>query len=61
MKQYIPILLSLAFIGCSAPVTAHKDDSTRVDATKETEVAQVEHVTQQQVREQLKQKLKLSK
>ena len=53
MKQYIPILLSLAFIGCSAPVTAHKDDSTNVDASKEAQVAQVEHVTQQQVKEQL--------
>ena len=48
MKQYIPILLSLAFIGCSAPVTAHKDDTS-----KEAQVAQVEHVTQQQVKEQL--------
>ena len=53
MKQYIPILLSLAFIGCSAPVTAHKDDSTNVDASKEAQVAQIEHVTQQQVKEQL--------
>ena len=53
MKQYIPILLSLAFIGCSAPVTAHKDDSTNVDASKEAQVTQVEHVTQQQVKEQL--------
>ena len=53
MKQYIPILLSLALIGCSAPVTAHKDDSTNVDASKEAQVAQVEHVTQQQVKEQL--------
>ena len=53
MKQYIPILLSLAFIGCSAPVTAHKDDSTNVDASNEAQVAQVEHVTQQQVKEQL--------
>ena len=48
MKQYIPILLSLALIGCSAPVTAHKDDTS-----KETEVAQVEHVAQKQVKEQL--------
>ena len=53
MKQYIPILLSLAFIGCSAPVTAHKDDSTNVDASKEAQVTQVEQVTQQQVKEQL--------
>ena len=50
MKQYIPILLSLAFIGCSAPVTAHKDDSTN-DSVKET--PKTEYVTQQQVKEQL--------
>ena len=48
MKQYIPILLSLAFIGCSAPVTAHKDDTSN-----EAQVFQVEQVTQQQVKEQL--------
>ena len=48
MKQYIPTLLSLALIGCSAPVTAHKDDTS-----KEAQVAQIEHVTQQQVKEQL--------
>ena len=55
MKQYIPILLSLAFIGCSAPVTAHKDDSNETPNTsaKEAQVAQVEHVTQQQMKEQL--------
>ena len=53
MKQYIPILLSLAFIGCSAPVTAHKDDSTNVDASKEAQVTKVEQVPQQQVKEQL--------
>ena len=53
MKQYIPILLSLAFIGCSAPVTAHKDDSTNVDASKEAQVAKAGQVTQQQVKEQL--------
>ena len=54
MKQYIPILLSLAFIGCSAPVTAHKDDSAN-DSAKETSKteAQVEQITQQQVKEQL--------
>ena len=50
MKQYIPILLSLAFIGCSAPVTAHKDDSTN-DSVKET--PKTEYVTQQQAKEQL--------
>ena len=58
MKQYIPILLSLAFIGCSAPVTAHKDESTKEtpnDSVKETPKteAQVEQVTQQQVKDQL--------
>lgn len=56
MKQYIPILLSLALIGCSAPVTAHNDSSTGVDnSVKETPKteAQVEQVTQQQVKEQL--------
>lgn len=60
MKQYIPILLSLAFIGCSAPVTAHNDSSTDVEDTSveasnkadKTE-AKVEHVTQRQVKEQL--------
>ena len=50
MKRYIPILLSLALIGCSAPVTAHNEDSTSVDASKE---AKVEQVTQKQVKEQL--------
>ena len=50
MKQYIPILLSLALIGCSAPVTAHKDDSTN-DSVKET--PKTEYVTQKQVKEQL--------
>ena len=50
MKQYIPILLSLALIGCSAPVTAHKDDSTN-DSVKET--PKTEYVTQQQAKEQL--------
>ena len=54
MKQYIPTLLSLALIGCSAPVTAHKDDTSN-DSVKETPKteAQVEQVTQQQVKEQL--------
>ena len=50
MKQYIPILLSLAFIGCSAPVTAHKDDTPN-DSVKET--PKTEYVTQQQAKEQL--------
>ena len=50
MKQYIPMLLSLALIGCSAPVTAHKDDSTN-DSVKET--PKTEYVTQQQAKEQL--------
>ena len=50
MKQYIPILLSLAFIGCSAPVTAHKDDTSN-DSVKET--PKTEYVTQQQAKEQL--------
>ena len=55
MKQYIPILLSLALIGCSAPVTAHNDDSTGVDASNEAYKIEdkVEQVTQQQVKEQL--------
>ena len=58
MKQYIPILLSLALIGCSAPVTAHNDsftdvEDTSVDASNEAKVVQVEQVTQQQVKEQL--------
>ena len=61
MKQYIPILLSLALIGCSAPVTAHNEDSTSVDASNEaketpkaeTQVAQVEQATQLQVKEQM--------
>ena len=55
MKQYIPILLSLAFIGCSAPVTAHNDDSTSVDASNKADKteAKVEQVTQQQVKDQL--------
>ena len=35
MKQYIPILLSLAFIGCSAPVTAHKEDIKDVKVTQQ--------------------------
>lgn len=35
MKQYIPILLSLAFIGCSAPVTAHKEDVKDVKVTQQ--------------------------
>lgn len=52
MKQYIPILLSLALIGCSAPVTAHKDDSTNVGASVK-ETPKTEQVTQQQVKEQL--------
>ena len=55
MKQYIPILLSLALIGCSAPVTAHNDnptgvEDTSVDASNEAKVVQV---TQKQVKEQL--------
>ena len=56
MKQYIPILLSLAFIGCSAPVTAHNGEAsneTPNTSAKEAQVAQVEYVTQQQVKEQL--------
>ena len=54
MKQYIPILLSLALIGCSAPVTAHNEDSTSVDASNTSvKEAQVEQVTQKQVKEQL--------
>ena len=56
MKQYIPILLSLALIGCSAPVTAHNGEAsneTPNTSAKEAQVAQVEHVTQQQVKEQL--------
>ena len=54
MKQYIPILLSLALIGCSAPVTAHNDSSTKASATETPKTeAQVEQVTQQQVKEQL--------
>lgn len=53
MKQYIPILLSLAFIGCSAPVTAHNDNTTDVDnSVKETPKTEAK-VTQQQVKEQL--------
>ena len=55
MKQHIPILLSLALIGCSAPVTAHNDnptgvEDTSVDASNEAKVVQV---TQKQVKEQL--------
>ena len=50
MKQYIPILLSLALIGCSAPVTAHKDNSAKETHKAE---AQAEQVTQKQVKEQL--------
>jgi len=46
MKQYISILLSLALIGCSAPVTAHNEESSNTPA-KETQV------TQKQVKEQL--------
>lgn len=60
MKQYIPILLSLALIGCSAPVTAHNDnptgvEDTSIDASNEADKveAKVEQVTQQQVKEQL--------
>ena len=56
MKQYIPMLLSLALIGCSAPVTAHNGEAsneTPNTSAKEAQVAQVEHVTQQQVKEQL--------
>ena len=50
MKQYIPILLSLALIGCSAPVTAHNGEASN-DSVKET--PKTEYVTQQQVKEQL--------
>ena len=46
MKQYIPILLSLALIGCSAPVTAHNGEASN-------ETPKTEYVTQQQVKEQL--------
>ena len=54
MKQYIPILLSLAFIGCSAPVTAHKDEvSKETPNTSVKETPKTEQVTQQQVKEQL--------
>ena len=55
MKQYIPILLSLALIGCSAPVTAHDDSSTRVDASNKADKTEdnVEQVIQQQVKEHL--------
>lgn len=35
MKQHIPILLSLALIGCSAPVTAHKEDVKEVKVTQQ--------------------------
>lgn len=50
MKQYIPILLSLALIGCSAPVTAHKEEAS--NEAKETPKTETQ-VTQQQVKEQL--------
>ena len=54
MKQYIPILLSLALIGCSAPVTAHKDEvSKETPNTSVKETPKTEQVTQQQVKEQL--------
>ena len=46
MKQYISILLSLALIGCSAPVTAHKDEVSK-------ETPKTEYVTQQQAKEQI--------
>ena len=54
MKQYISILLSLALIGCSAPVTAHKDEvSKETPNTSVKETPKTEYVTQQQVKEQL--------
>lgn len=57
MKQYISILLSLAFIGCSAPVTAHNDnptsvEDTSVEASNKADKTEAK-VTQQQVKEQL--------
>ena len=54
MKQYISILLSLALIGCSAPVTAHKDEvSKETPNTSVKETPKTEYVTQQQAKEQL--------
>ena len=53
MKQYIPILLSLAFIGCSAPVTAHNEEASNEADKTETQVATAGQVTQQQAKEQL--------
>lgn len=52
MKQYIPILLSLALIGCSAPVTAHNDSATDVEDTN-VEASNKAKITQQQVKDQL--------